>query len=356
MKAMIAAASLAVALVAPTPATAQNCRPDLSKLDSISREKIEVWAQDLYTTSFGAAVVGTSETSVVGTVGRYGTVNVVTIQLQHKEESAEKAAFDARMRGAKGLPILFGFASGEPVKLVVTEVTNAARVQQGLFAAKGVTTVILSAAVEDHELLRLKDALTTRPITAVRIMLGGDQMIEKRVNDKNGSRMMAKFGCFYQAYGAAIATASAAPVAVPPSGIAGRYQRERRPKDYLELSPAGSFVLEQDDATFKGRYRVEGDKLTLMFSGRSLPAGKILGATLVDPEGERWTRTGQDKPTASALTIDQISKMAKAGIPDDVIVKMIEETSSRFSLSPDEVIKLRADGASDTVLRALTRK
>jgi hypothetical protein len=48
------------------------------------------------------------------------------------------------------------------VAFVVTEVGNEAKVQQGLFSAKGVTTVVLSAVVQDNELATLRDALTSR--------------------------------------------------------------------------------------------------------------------------------------------------------------------------------------------------
>ena len=104
----------------------------------------------------------TSEISVFATVGRYGTLNAVKIEIQKREESATNAAFESAYRGAVGKQFYFGFKNGDPVAFVVTEVGNEAKVQQGLFSAKGVTTVVLSAVVQDNELATLRDALTSR--------------------------------------------------------------------------------------------------------------------------------------------------------------------------------------------------
>jgi hypothetical protein len=104
----------------------------------------------------------TSEISVFATVGRYGTLNAINIEIQKREESATNAAFESACRGAVGKQFYFGFKNGDPVAFVVTEVGNEAKVQQGLFSAKGVTTVVLSAVVQDNELATLRDALTSR--------------------------------------------------------------------------------------------------------------------------------------------------------------------------------------------------
>jgi hypothetical protein len=84
------------------------------------------------------------------------------------------------------------------VAFVVTNVSNQAKVEQGLGGPKGVTTVVLSAVVRDTDLVKLREALTSRQIDSVRIALAGDVGIEKSVDDKNGKKMMQKFSCFYQ--------------------------------------------------------------------------------------------------------------------------------------------------------------
>ena len=178
--------------------SARNCRPDISKEDKISKESIVIWAQPLFATGFLASMVNTSEVAIVLTVGHYGSVNAINIEIQKKEESAENASFESALRGARGSRFYLGFKGGEPAVLTVTDVSNSADVQQGLFAAKGVTTVVLSAAISDAELRALHETLTTKPIDAVRVLLSGDLRIEKSVDERNGQRMMEKFACFYQ--------------------------------------------------------------------------------------------------------------------------------------------------------------
>src|SRR5580700_1589139 len=47
------------------------------------------------------------------------------------------------------------------------------------------------------------------------------------------------------------------------------------------------------------------------------------------------------------LTNDAVSKMVKAGLGEGVIVSMIQTQPGKYSLSPDDLLKLKHDGASD---------
>jgi hypothetical protein len=58
----------------------------------------------------------------------------------------------------------------------------------------------------------------------------------------------------------------------------------------------------------------------------------------------------------SALANDDVAKMAAAGLPAIVIVGWIKESQCRFDLRPDALIKLRAVGVSEAVLKAMTWK
>lgn len=56
------------------------------------------------------------------------------------------------------------------------------------------------------------------------------------------------------------------------------------------------------------------------------------------------------------LTNDAVSKMVKAGLGEGVIVSMIQTQPGKYSLSPDDLLKLKHDGASDKVLTAMVSK
>ena len=99
---------------------AQDCKPNVSRDDKITKQHVNVWVQEMYATSFLSSVVNTSEVGITATVGRYGSLNAINLQIQKKEESATNAAFEAAYRGAKGNPFYLGLKNGEPVPLVVT--------------------------------------------------------------------------------------------------------------------------------------------------------------------------------------------------------------------------------------------
>jgi hypothetical protein len=372
-KLMIATCALMFCFTS-SPASAQNCKPDVSKEDKISKERVEIWAQVLFSTSFGSSLMSTSEMSVTATIGRYGAINAVNLELQKREESATNSAFESAFRGVVGKTFYFGFKNGDPAAFVVTEVGNNAKVQQGLFAAKGVTTVVLSAVVNDKELATLRDALTTRQIDAIRMVLAGDVRIEQSVNDKNGRKMMEKFSCFYQSLdkrGIVLAPASsqnpsaqpasAGDNSMPPRDYAalatGKYVSKSNSRDFLDLSPNGMYSLSHDGKSIGGSYTVQGDKLNLTFqqNNKSLTISlRFVNDTIVDPDGVVWEKQADPQKSAPAqLTIDQIIQMAGAKLPDDVIIATIRKSASKFDLTPDALIKLKNAGVSDAVLRAM---
>jgi hypothetical protein len=308
--------------------------------------------------------MSTSEVDITATVGRYGTVNAVNLQIQKREESATNSTFESAYRGAVGKPFYFGFKSGDPVAFLVTDVGNNAKVQQGVFAAKGVTTVVLSAIVQDKELATLRDALTSRQIDAVRMDLAGDVRIEKSVGDKNGKKMMEKFGCFYQYLdkrGIDLSTVASPPSQavqpVPPSdsSVPGKYVRKDKNGDYIELNPDGTFSLQQDGKGYRGNYNVEADTLTVQVLKALAEKLHISGNTIVDTKGTVWEKQAEPQRAAVAgqLTNEQIIQMVGAKLPDDVIIAAIRKSGSKFDLTPDALIKLKTAGVSDAVLRAM---
>src|ERR1019366_1994656 len=65
------------------------------------------------------------------------------------------------------------------------------------------------------------------------------------------------------------------------------------------------------------------------------------------------TRTTTVSAPPPGPSIAQIQSMVKAHVSDSVIVNQIQNSSSRYTLTADQIIALKNAGASDTVLNAL---
>jgi hypothetical protein len=67
--------------------------------------------------------------------------------------------------------------------------------------------------------------------------------------------------------------------------------------------------------------------------------------------------TSQAQPvpatTQSTMTIDDVIKMVQVKLADDLIISQIRKNGRPFSLSPDDMIRLKTTGASDNVIRAM---
>jgi hypothetical protein len=317
--------------------------------------------------------MNTSEISVFATVGRYGTLNAVNIEIQKREESATNAAFESAYRGAVGKQFYFGFKNGDPVAFVVTEVGNEAKVQQGLFSAKGVTTVVLSAVVQDNELATLRDALTSRQIDSFRIVLSGDVRIEKSVSDNNGKKLMEKFSCFYQSLdkrginlSAAAGSQTSAPVdtsvidtSVDYSKSAhGKYVNQKNRTEYIELKPDGTFYVQRKTSGYTGKYEVTGNIITTVLPDGRAGRDKIQADAIIEPDGTIWVREGGSPTTSRSpsevLTNEEVIRMTVAKLPDIVIVTKIKNSTCKFDISTDGLIKLKQAGVSDAVIQAMT--
>jgi hypothetical protein len=268
----------------PFLALAQNCKPDVSMLDKISKQQVDMWRQNVWSTSLASSLVNTSESAVTVAVGRYGSVNAVSLIIKKKEESATNAAFEAAYRGAKGQPFVFGLKSGGPLSLVVTEVSNAADVEQGLFGAKGVTTVVLAAVLSDEEMGDMRTALSSQPVDAVRLLLAGGVQLDKEVSENDGRRLMAKFVCFFQSLDQRGVRLS--------SGGAVRPPGEPLTKIVIdEHSPPGDVVKEIYAAGNDGRYsEVESLLSKAALDLNRTPAGAAVGG--VKGIWDRETRNG----------------------------------------------------------------
>lgn len=374
MRQIVTAIYFLACCFSPSQAWAQNCKPDNSGRDNISKQQVDRWYQALFSTGFGSSLMNTSQVSIIAIVGRYGTANSISIQIQKQEESKQNATFESEYHAVKGNQFYFGLKNGEPLAFVATEVSNETKAG-GLLVGKLITTVIMSAIVPDKDLATLRDALTRKQIDAVRIVLAGGVRIEKAVNDKNGQKMMEKFSCFYQSLDkrgidlSVVADPKSQPVQsssvsddgerprVYAASVQGKYLRKGKSSDFLELSPDGTFSLLQDGRSLAGNYKVQGDTITLTSPQmRGESKGRFIGDTIRDDDGIVWEKQAEPQKAAGAqLTVDQIIQMVTAKLPDDIIITTIQKSGSKFDLTPDALIKLKTAGVSDAVIRAMTR-
>lgn len=73
----------------------------------------------------------------------------------------------------------------------------------------------------------------------------------------------------------------------------------------------------------------------------------VVGGTNVDPI------SAQSAPAGPALTVEEVLKMWKTNVPEDLIITMIKKNGKAFNLVPEELQELRNAGMSDIVLKFL---
>jgi hypothetical protein len=73
-------------------------------------------------------------------------------------------------------------------------------------------------------------------------------------------------------------------------GVAGTYVHQKNTKEYMELREDGTFFVRERSMGISGKYRVDGDVLTLMLDAGPSSQGKIHGNTIIDGDGESWVK------------------------------------------------------------------
>ena len=63
--------------------------------------------------------------------------------------------------------------------------------------------------------------------------------------------------------------------------------------------------------------------------------------------------TAQSTPTTAPVSVEDIVKLSKEGISEDVLVAKIKKNAKAFDLSPDEIVELKKLGVSDSVIKGL---
>jgi hypothetical protein len=59
--------------------------------------------------------------------------------------------------------------------------------------------------------------------------------------------------------------------------------------------------------------------------------------------------------TASAVTVDEIVALSRAGVTDTVILALIDRDKTIFTLEPDQLVALKAQGLSEPVILAMLK-
>lgn len=59
--------------------------------------------------------------------------------------------------------------------------------------------------------------------------------------------------------------------------------------------------------------------------------------------------------TASAVTVDQIVALSKAGVSEAVILALLDRDRSVLTIEPDQIVSLKREGLSDTLITAMLR-
>ena len=183
------------ALLSSPAIYAGDCDPDLRGKDRITKQEVVQWQQVLTSSGILSAALLEKDITFTAYVARVGDKNIVGVVVQKVEENLARAAFETQFRAAKGDEILLGFRNGGPVSFVTTKAANSA--QAGTFSGKLNMSAMWEAEVSDADLAAHRGSLTTQLIDAIRITAASGQ-IDRAVPEKNGQRLMQKFGCFFR--------------------------------------------------------------------------------------------------------------------------------------------------------------
>jgi len=147
----------------------------------------------------------------------------------------------------------------------------------------------------------------------------------------------------------------------PPAALKlpATYVSAQAPADQLSLNADSSFSLQEAGQTYRGTFVVNGSTLELNISETNTKTTvSMQGTNLTDGNGQTWVLREQPSPSAPSAAFLQnqdVVKMAKAGVSDDLIILKIGSSRCQFDTSPDALIQLKQGGVSAPVIMAMLR-
>jgi TPR repeat protein len=91
--------------------------------------------------------------------------------------------------------------------------------------------------------------------------------------------------------------------------------------------------------------------LQILLSASTLAAAQSKN---LDPPPATDLATKPASSQSNGMTVDDVIKLSKAGLGDDIIIQQIKKRTQPFDLTPDQLIELKSVRVSDSVIRAMT--
>ncbi len=91
-------------------------------------------------------------------------------------------------------------------------------------------------------------------------------------------------------------------------------------------------------------------------AGIGAAAGALLGAVVgsqINKPGQTATPAGQQAPSTSQMSLQQIVDLTKQGVHEDVIIDKIRLTNSKYTLTADDVTYLKNNGVSQKIISVM---
>jgi len=156
--------------------------------------------------------------------------------------------------------------------------------------------------------------------------------------------------------------AAPAPPPVAPLKLPATYVNAQAPADLLQLGADNSFSLQEAGQAYRGTFVVNGNNLELTIvpatssESSTKTTATLQGNNLTDSSGQTWVlrdQSGVTPPGGTVLQNEDVIKMAKAGLDDAIIIAKISSSKCQFDTSTDALIKLKQNGVSAAVLKAM---
>ena len=98
------------------------------------------------------------------------------------------------------------------------------------------------------------------------------------------------------------------------ANVAGRYASEENSSNYLELRTDGTFYLSEDSLEIDGTYELRGSEIILALPLGLSSKATIRGDTLIDDDGERWSRASSGPARSETSTSKEAESLAQGPV------------------------------------------